>query len=181
MTCSHHLLVSSSRSVAKKSTTAAASEAAVTSMGMQHGSIVFSHHLRSRLKVTCILVSHLCVEPSVTAFIAETHVTSMRLIASIARQHFEGSNQAARMLKREKKISSATDWRLDCMATTYFVSEHTDVVMCNDFSRPFGTPRQGNGCLSLGNATKNSSFYKCIGGGHQLAPASGTLPARGRF
>ena len=135
MTCSHHLLVSTSLSEAKKSPTAAASEAAVTSMGMKHGTIVFSHHFRSRLKLTCILVSHLCMEPSVTALIAETHVTSMRRIASIARQHFEGSNQAARMLKREKKISSATDRRLDCMATTYFVSEHTDVVMCNDFLR----------------------------------------------
>ena len=75
------------------------------------------------------------MEPSVTALIAESHVTSMRLIASIAQQHFDGSNQAVRMLKREKKISSATDRLLDCMSTTYFVSEHIDVVMCNDFLR----------------------------------------------
>ena len=70
----------------------------MTLMGMKHGSTVFSHHFRSRLKLTCILVSHLCMEPSVTALIEETQVTPMRLIASIARQHFDG-NQAARMLE----------------------------------------------------------------------------------
>ena len=85
------------------------------------------------------------------------------------------------MLKREKKISSATDRRLDCMATTYFVSQHIDFGMCNDFFTCLGTPSQGNECLSLGNDTKNSSYYTCVGGRHQLAPAAGTLPARGRF
>ena len=73
----------------------------------------------------------------------------MHVIASIARQHFDGSNQAARMLKREKKISSATDRPLDCMATTYFVSEHIDVVMCNDFLRALDLHVKGMSAFHL--------------------------------
>ena len=38
------------------------------------------------------------------------------------------------MLKREMKISPTTSGRLDCLATTYSVVRHIDVVMCRDFS-----------------------------------------------
>ena len=48
------------------------------------------------------------MEPSVTALVAETHGEAMRMIASLVGQHFEGGNQAARVLKREKKILPAT-------------------------------------------------------------------------
>ena len=48
----------------------------------------------------------------------------MRMIASLVGQHFEGGNQAARVLKREKKISPAISERLDCLATTYSIARH---------------------------------------------------------
>ena len=148
-------------------------------MGMKHGSIVFSHHLRSRLKVTYNFVSHLCMEPSVTALIAESHVTSMRVIASIARQHLEGSNQAARMLKRDKKISSAADRPLDCMATTYFVSEHNDVVMCNDFLRALERYVKGRSAFHLETTPKTQAPINVSAENTNLQQPR--EPARGRF
>ena len=76
------------------------------------------------------LVRHVRMESSVTALVAETHG-----IASLVGQHFEGGNQAARVLKREKKISPATSRRLDCLAIAYSIAWHIDVVMCRDFLR----------------------------------------------
>ena len=73
--------------------------------------------------------------PSVTALVTETHGEAMRMIASLVGQHFEGGNQAARVLKREKKISPATSRRLDCLAIAYSLVRHIDVVMCRDFLR----------------------------------------------
>ena len=70
-----------------------------------------------------------------TALVAETHGDAMRMIVSLVGHHFEGDNQAARVLKREKKISPATSRRLDCLATTYCIARHIDVVMCKDFLR----------------------------------------------
>ena len=67
------------------------------------------------------------------------------------------------------------------MATTYFVSEHIDVVMCNDFLRALDLHVKGMSAFHLETPPKNSRYYKCIGGEHQLATAAGTLPARGRF
>ena len=71
-----------------------------------------------------------------TALVAETHGEAVRMIASLVGQHFEGGNQAARVLQREKKISPATSRRLDCcLATTYPIVQQIDVVMCRDFLR----------------------------------------------
>ena len=81
------------------------------------------------------LLRHVRMESSVTALVAETHGEAMRMIASLVGQQFEGGNQAARVLKREKKISPATSRRLDCLATTYSIARDIDVVMCRDFLR----------------------------------------------
>ena len=81
------------------------------------------------------LFRHVPMEPSVTALVAETHGEAMRMIGSLVGQHLERGNQAARVLEREKKISPATSRRLDCLATTYSIARHIDVVMCRDFLR----------------------------------------------
>ena len=75
------------------------------------------------------------MEFSVTASVAETHGEVMRMIASLVGQHFEGDNQAARVLSARRKISPSTSRRLDCLATTYSIVRHIDVVMCRDFLR----------------------------------------------
>ena len=68
----------------------------------------------------------------------------MRMIASLVGQHFEGGNQAERVRKR-KKISPATSSRLDCLATSYAIARHIDVVMCRDFLRDLELqPRAGH-------------------------------------
>ena len=52
------------------------------------------------------------MEPSVTELVAETHRKAMRTIALFVGEHFEGDNQAAKVLQREKTISQAISPRL---------------------------------------------------------------------
>ena len=99
-----------------------------------------SEDMVQRLRVTGIIRGHL--GSSSLALVLCSLVTArpngtlcdcvgreaMRTIASLEEQHFERGNQAARVLKREKKISPATSRRLVGLATTYSVARHIDVV-----------------------------------------------------
>ena len=69
------------------------------------------------------------------ALIADLMGKSMRMIANKQAQHFEGGSQAARVLRRQRKLSTKTARRLHNLSIAFAITRHIDAVSCEEFIR----------------------------------------------